>query len=437
MRAQYYAREIFVWISRGLIGWFAAAMIACVPGTPARSTPASSPFVPDAAAATNEARPLRVPTRTPIATTGAITLTLWTTEEFAPGDTPSGKILKTYFDGFATANPKIAVEPVLKKAAGKGGILDFLLTTQAVAPALLPDLVVLDLAEVPLAAEPGILQSFDGWLPPEIGAEHFAVANRAARFQNQWIALPFALDAQHVVYNKNIVKKPPKTWDDFYRQKQQILLPLANDDAFLSQYASIAAFDENAAKVDWATTTLVLNFIKRSRDLGLLYDASLNAKSTEELWSPFEAGQVTLTQIPASRFLAEQWRLPHAGFAALPTRDGKPATVATGWALAVVTKDPARQAAATRFIQWLTQNERIAPWLRAARRLPASRAMLPPIVDDVEYAAFLREQLDQAVYLPRTPANLKLADAWRAAMANVWKAQVTPEDAARAVVATK
>ncbi len=437
MRAQDYAREICVWISRWLVGWFAAAMIACAPSTPAALTPAANPVVPDLASATNEARPLRVPTRTPIATTGAITLTLWTTEDFAPGNTPSGKILKTYFDAFATANPNLSIEPVLKKAAGKGGLLDFLLTTQAVAPALLPDLVVLELADVPLAAEPGILQSFDGWLPPEIGADHFAVANRAARFQNQWIAIPFALDAQHLVYNKNVVKKPPKTWDDFYRQKQQILLPLANDDAFLVQYASIAPFDENPAKVDWATTTLVLNFIKRSRDLGLLYDASLNAKSVEELWTPFEAGQVTLAQIPASRFLNEQWRLPQAGFTALPTRDGKPATVVNGWALALVTKDPARQAAATRFIQWLTQNERMAPWLRAARRLPPSRALLPLIVEDAEYAAFLREELDHAVYLPRTPANLRLAEAWRAAMANVWKAQVTPEDAARIVVGTK
>lgn len=372
-----------------------------------------------------------------MAMTDAITLTLWTTEDFAPSNTPSGKILKTYFDAFAAAHPNLSIEPVLKKASGKGGILDFLLTTQAVAPALLPDLVVLDLAELPLAAEPGILQSFDGWLPPEIGADYFAVANRAARFQNQWIAIPFALDAQHLIYNKNIVKKPPKTWDDFYRQKQQILLPLANDEAFLVQYASIAPFDENPAKVDWATTTLVLNFIKRSRDLGLLYDSSLNAKSAEELWSPFEAGQVTLAQISTSRFLAEQWRLPQASFAALPTRDGKPATVVNGWAFALVTKDPARQAAATRLIQWLAQNERIAPWLRAARRLPASRALLPIIVDDAEYAAFLREELDHAVYLPRTPANLKLADAWRTAMANVWKAQVTPEDAARTVVGTK
>ena len=42
-----------------------------------------------------------VPTRTPITMTSAITLTLWTTEDLAPGTTPAGRVLKNQFDAFS------------------------------------------------------------------------------------------------------------------------------------------------------------------------------------------------------------------------------------------------------------------------------------------------------------------------------------------------
>jgi ABC-type glycerol-3-phosphate transport system substrate-binding protein len=421
-----------------LIGLSIVALVACAPSSPAQSvtpTPATS----SSAAAPPETRSseTRVPTRTPITTTTAITLTLWTTEDLAPGNSPAGRILRNQFDAFTAAHPNIYIEPVLKRPYGKGGVLDFVLTTHAVVPAQLPDLVALDISEIPLAAEPGILQSLDGWLPPELSGDFFPFAYRAARYQNQWVAIPFAVDAQHLVYNKTVVKKPPRTWDDLYRQKQQIILPLGGDDAFLVQYSAIAPLNDNPAPLDWASVTLVLNFVKRTRDLGLLNDAALNAKNVEELWAPFAAGQIPLAQVSVSRFLAEQAKSPNAQFAPLPTRDGKTATMASGWAFAIITKDPARQTAAARFIHWITQGQRLAPWLRAAQRLPAVRSAMPLAVEEIEYAAFLRDALENAVYLPRTPAYARASAAWRAAIANVWKGQLTPEDAARAVTGTK
>jgi len=432
-------RVVACW-SVGLIG---AWLIACAPAVPESPTPpAPAPAItlsvppPPSPAVLTPTR--SAPTRTPIAPASAITLTLWTTEDLAPGTTQSGKVLKNQFDAFTAANPNIHIDIVLKQPYGKGGVLDFLLTTSAVVPAQLPDFVTLDIAEVPLAAEAGILQPLDMWLPGDLKNDFFPFALRAAQYQNQWIALPFVTDAQHLVYNKAAFKKAPATWDECVKQKATLLLPLGGDDAFVLQYLALAATGDGVLPppTDANGIAQILSFFKRAHDLNLLSDAAINLKSVEEDWPPFAAGQVALAQVSASRYLTERDKVANTGFAAVPTRDGKTATVATGWAFALVTTDPARQAAATRFMQWLVQGERLAPWLRAAKRLPATRTAMILAVDPPEYALFLRDTMEHAAYWsPAAPRDAKIANAWRAAMAAVWKGNSTPEEAARSIVA--
>jgi ABC-type glycerol-3-phosphate transport system substrate-binding protein len=429
-------RRWAAWVARWIAGLVGASLIACAASAPAPpSTPTASPSAAALPTLSARATTTRVsPTRAPITTTRALTLTVWTTEDLAASASPAGRVLSSQSDAFTAANPNLRVQVVLKKPSGKGGLLDFLLTTHAVVPALLPDLITLDLTEVPLAGDVGALQPLNGWLPAELNDDFFPFAAQAAHYQNQWLAVPFSADVQHLVYNKTALKKPPQTWDDFLKQKTPLLLPLGGDDAFLAQYVALAPLS-TAAPLDWTTTTLVLNFFKRAHDLGLLNDAGLNLKNADAAWAPFAAAQVAMAQVAASRYLAERARLPNALYAPLPTRDGKTATLASGWAFAITTTDPTRQAAAARFVQWLAQGEHLAPWLRAAHRLPATRSALPLTIDPPEYAAFLRDELEHATYASGAAYSAKASDAWRAGIANVWKGQATPEDAARAIVA--
>ncbi|MEW5719091.1 MAG: extracellular solute-binding protein [Chloroflexota bacterium] len=430
-------------IARGMASLIGALLIACAGGanespTPTSPTPAITLSAPTSAAPATVTPPRTVPTRTPIAPTSALTLTLWTTEDLAPGATPAGRVLKNQFDAFTAANPNIHFDIVLKKAYGKGGLLDFLLTTSAVVPAQLPDFVTLDIAETPLAAEAGILQPLDVWLPNDLKNDFFPFAFRAAHYQNQWIALPFAADAQHLVFNKTTIKKVPATWDECIKQKTTLLLPLGGDDAYVLQYLALAPSSDGFLPLptDANGIAQTLSFFKRARDLNLLPETAINLKSVEEDWPPFAAGQVALAQVSASRYLAERDKMPNAGFAVVPTRDGKTATVASGWAFALTTNDPQRQAAATRFMQWLVQGARLAPWLRAAKRLPATRATMILAVDPPEYALFLRDTLERAAYWsPAAARDAKIAQAWRNAIAVVWKGNSTPEEAARSIVA--
>lgn len=416
---------------------------ACTASAPASSTPTlSTPADPARVTVVPTDRAgaavTRIPsTRTPIRSTNAITLTLWTTEDFAPSATPAGRILRSQFDAFTAANPNIKIEVVLKKPYGKGGMLDFLTTTSAVVPEHLPDLLTIDMAQVPQAMDTGTLQPLDGWLPAELNNDLFPFAVQAAHYKKQWIAVPFVTDVQHLVFNKTRIKRAPTTWDEFLKQKSALLLPVGGDDAFLLQYLSLVPPNDDSQLVfDQAATAQVLNFFKRSRDANLMPDSASGLKSADEVWTPFAANPSALAQVSASRYLTEREKQPNLTYAPLPTREGKVTMIATGWAFAVTATDTNHQAAATRFVQWLVQSDRLAPWLLAAHRLPASRTTLNQAINPPDYAAFLRDGLEHAVYLPlATPRESKLLEAWRVATLAVWKGQTTPEDAAQNVAA--
>ncbi len=387
------------------------------------------------------ARATRVPpTSTPISSSGTITLTLWTVEDVAPGASPAGRILRNQIDAFTAANPNIQVEVSPKKPYGKGGMLDFLTTTQAVLPARLPDLVVLDISEVPLAADAGLLQSFDKLLPADASSDFFPFAAQAAKVQDRWLSVPFAASIEHLVYNKSVVRKPPQTWDDFTKQKSGMLLPLGGDDAFLIQYYALGAAIPTTSvqpSIDAGATTLALDFIKRSRDLGLMPDAAINLKTVDEVWSAFAAGQAPMAQVSSLRYLTDRARIPNAQYAAIPTRDGRLMTLANGWAFCLVTPDSVRQASAIRFIQWIVQGERLAPWLRAAHMLPATRTTATLAIDPPDYATFVRDEMERAVALPAPALYSRQSDAWRAAVSSIWKGQMTPDEAARLAATVK
>lgn len=416
----------------------AFAVTACgikLPALP--SSIKSTPTVAESETAAPMTSTLPIATRaapvTPIKPSSSVTLTLWTTEDLAPGSSAAGKILRNQFDAFTAANPNIHIETILKKPYGRGGMLDFLTTSSEVVPSLLPDLAALDISEIPQAASAGVLQPLDPLVSSDVKGDFFPFAYQASMYRGKWIAVPFTADIEHLIYNKNIVKRVPPTWDDFLKQRSTLLLPLAGDDAFLVQYLGLAPlFDANdQLTFDVNAASQVLSFFKRAHDLALISDSSVELTNSDSAWPAFAAGRVAMIQGSASSYLAQRDKLQNALYAAMPTRDGKIAAVASGWAYVVVTDDPARQAAVAQFIQWIVQGEHLAPWLRAANRLPASRSTLALAVEPVEYATFLRDQMENASYLPPTAAYGKASDAWRAAMAAVLKGQTTPEEAAR------
>lgn len=384
--------------------------------------------------------PTSAPTFAPapaLTKTQIITLTVWTTEELSPIAARGGRAFKNQVDAFTRAQPNLRVEFVLKKASGKGGMLDFLVNTHAVAPQLLPDLIVLDSRELDAAAQTGLLQPLDDDFPAGVYADLFPPAQKIARVEGAWLALPIFLEAEHLVYNMARVKKPPLTWNDVISNSATFLFPTDGEDGFLAQYLALggALQDVNANPTLNADATIqVLTFYRRARDANAIPDSALAIKTVDEAWSLFAAGQGAMAQVSASQFLAERDKVPNANFAPLPTRDGQVTTLAYAWTYAMVTTDPARQRATVEFLQWLTASPRLAEWANAARKIPARRTAFASALDAGDYADFLRTLFEHANVQPTASQLARVSPAFRTAVLSVLRGQGTPIEAANRAV---
>ncbi len=408
-------------------------------GTPAIAAPtaAATPVAPRAA---TQPSPGRTPMPPPTSVGGSqvITLTLWTIEALAPNEeTPAGQLLAQQLASFNQAHPGVAVRYVLKQPYGRAGVLQFLRSTKKVVPSALPDLVVMDAAEVAQAAQDGLLQPLDPLLSRDLANDLFPFAWNMGHVGEDWVAVPFAADLEHLVYNLNKTPEPPVSWTDVLSSTVAYLFPAAGHDgrannAVLIQYLALGARLTNESgqpALNREALTEVLSFYNQARELGVIPDLTLEMHTPAECWPYYLAAQVGMTHVTARQFLAERAQLRRSKVAGIPTRDGIPATFATGWAYVITAQDPGRVALAAQLVEWFMAPERLGPWSQTARWLPTRRAALELWPDD-PYKDFLRNSLEMASYLPPMVGYDRLSRAIQRAVQEVLTGVAPPEDAA-------
>jgi len=202
---------------------------------------------PQAATDTPPAQPTAPVTSAPEATPGPsiITLTVWTTEAFSPTQAiTSGQVLAQEVARFEEAHPEVRLHFVLKKPYGKGGILDYLLTTGAVVPGLLPDLAILDVAELGAAVQAEVVQPLDDLLPNDLVTDLYPAMREACTFEGRLYGLQYQADLEHLVYNTGRMTVPPSSWPGVLSNPGPYLFPAGGqsglvNDAFLIQYLAV------------------------------------------------------------------------------------------------------------------------------------------------------------------------------------------------------
>ena len=137
-----------------------------------------------------------------------------------------------------------------------------------------------------------------------------------------------------------------------------------------------------------------------------------------------------MAQVRARDFLSERARLPNAAASAIPTRDGQPAALVSGWTFVILTPDPARRRAAAEFLMWLNEPTFLAEWTKSANLAPAGKSAFAQSVTPSSYAGTLENLLEHAIVAPGFSAQKSYANAWHAAVQAVLNGQLTPDDAA-------
>ena len=349
---------------------FVIFLASCVtsPLTP-NAAPSATPT--GAAASLGTAAPQSLMTAAPAPSQ---TLRLWLPPQFAPStETAHGKILSAQIAEFESLE-KWKVEARIKKANGQGGLIHALQASLAAAPGIAPDVIVLD-SQMLITVMPSLQP-----ISLNDASDFYPFALQAVRVKDQFVALPFAADTIGFVYNTNINTKPPATWNDFKRENGPLWLPLGDPAATitLQQYAALGGtmIDANGKPfLDAAVLADVLSNYQTMQSNGVLATGSIKALDASETWTAYREGRARLAAVALSNYLTERARVAATAFTVLPTRTGNRLAFATQWSYAIITTDPARRAAASELIHFLTTPERLGAWTYAANVLPTRKAV--------------------------------------------------------------
>ncbi|MGD8627041.1 MAG: extracellular solute-binding protein [Anaerolineae bacterium] len=375
---------------------------------------------------------------------GIVTLTMWTTERFSPTQAiTSGQIVAQQVEEFEAAHQDTRLAFVLKKPYGKGGVLDYLLTTGAVVPELMPDLAILDVDELGTAVQSGLVQPLDGLIAPDLVGDLYPFARAAATFDDQLMGLQFETDMEHLVYNAGQLTVPPRSWPGVLSNPGTYVFAAGGqgglvNDSFLIQYLAVWSWPGTASPdgpfLDENSLTAVLQYYQDGVTRGVFPPDVLDYHSTEDCWQAYQAGEADLAQVSAHRYLLEREALEGTVAAPIPAINGAASAIGDGWVLVLVATEPSRQSLAAEFMARLMAPQINAAWSRATGYLPTRQAALADVIEADSYYRFADEQLERAQPRPRLSNYAQLAAALQRAVEDVVSGAATPEEAAARVV---
>ncbi|MCL6431897.1 MAG: extracellular solute-binding protein [Anaerolineae bacterium] len=372
------------------------------------------------------------------------TLTIWGPDFRAPLDeSPGGAEFRAQLQAFEAAHPGWRVEYVRKKPYGQGGIVHFLKATHAVAPELLPDLVLVDMSELGLLADASLLQPLDSLLGAEITSDLMGFAREAGEVDGKLLALQDEAELRFLAYNSALIAEPPSTWAEVLATRSSYLMPIgategAVRDAFLPQYLAVGGKlvdREGQPYLDAALVKAVLEVYQSARDAGLLLASGLDLKDASDCWPVYLASRVAMTNVSSWDYGRERTsRLATTRVGPLPTLSGNPISVSSGWGWALISTRPERQKVAAELLQALLRPEAMAARCRLTYQLPTRRSALRLAIGDTAYLEFLERLIEVTVPQPREPAYGLAIKALGPAIESVARGEMTPEAAAAQAV---
>ena len=371
-----------------------------------------------------------------------VTIELWLPEVLDPyGESPGADLLAQQLDDFSEAYPDVQVEVIVKKAQGRGGLLDFLRTARDAAPSVLPDLVVLDTAGLGTAARSGLIQPLDDLLSPAEMADRFPFATELGTIDGQALGFVIGADMQHLAYRTALFESPPISWTQVITPPVPFLFPVRGsgqqvNDVTLIQYLAAGGKLTDESGQPWLDEDVmvsVFDFYSACIGTGTISPTAILTITDAGLaWEQFQAGVGEIAVVPASRYWLEADETVAAG--PIPTRDGQPLSIARGWVIAMVTDDPERKSLAMLLLDWLIAPDHNGQWTQVAGYLPGTQGALR--IWDVPNTdrAVLRSVLEAAVPVPQPEVMAAVGPAMQEGLDALLRRRATPQEAAAAAI---
>ena len=248
------------------------------------------------------------------------------------------------FEASAAANTHVEVVP--KAQYGSGGVVDMLLATQAAVPDRLPDLAVVDVTQIAQLMDSDLLRPVDD-LAESAAASLPPALRQAVSMDDRTFGVPFEADILILAYNSSQMETPPATWQDLIADGHTLALPLRDGDgsaanAFLLQYSAAGgSWAGTPPDLDAALMATLLQSYLDAATAGTIPAKMLAAGNSQECWTWYLEGNADMCVVEAHRYALDRANPAAGAFAAVPTRDGDPATVAQAWAWVITAADTA------------------------------------------------------------------------------------------------
>ena len=369
------------------------------------------------------------------ATVSDTPLTLWVPPFFSiDTENRADAVLAAALAEFAPTDSGVSVTLVPKAERGAAGLLAYLLTSQQSAPALLPDIVLLNSHDLLRAASAGIV-------PPLTEQERHPFAGIApalltsAEVDGLRYGLPFVADLDHLVYQKKRVLLPPIRLTDILAQDQQLLFAGGAVDEHSQSFAWTlyltggGGVDDQMRLTSPHAMAAAFDFLRVGRERGLIPDTALTLSSAQAVWTFFANGDAEMAVVPASLYYNQQGEVGDIGFAPLPSLDGRPRSVITTWSFAVITQAPERRQQALRLLREMFEPQLHGEWSWSARQLPTQPEALTYWDTSDPYTLFLKEMLTNSVSTPTSSALGELTRAVQQAQRMLLAGEISTQGA--------
>lgn len=347
-------------------------------------------------------------------------LTLWVPPEMDPALNSVASILfSNRLDDFSAANGGIEIDVRVKAASGAGGLLDALSATSAAAPAALPDVIVLSRPDLESAALKGLIFPMDGMSSSPDDPDWYSFTREMALIQGSAYGLPFAADAQVLVYRIGTLPVIPSTWSELFELNSldepddetledfdQIILAFAteHDQALFPMTLYLAeggAVKDSQRRplLEIEPLTEVFNLLAEGVAAGVFPDWLNQYQTSGQVWTAFKEGQVDFAVTWLSNILVEK----PEGVDFVPLFPGSERSISqgTGMSFALATPEEHRQPLAVALAEFLVQADYLADWTKEAGYIPPRPSSLEGWEDQS-----LRTKVSQVALMTRLrPSN--------------------------------
>lgn len=406
----------------------------------------SEPVIPEQATPVTIVDPQLTPLLEtfPTATPQAIELKVWIPPMIGARTEEGAQVLADQLQDFNGKHLDVTVKVEQKQARGAGGILSYLRTGRSVAPGLLPDVIILPTDLLPTAGNENLIVPLDDEVDSIDMEALFPAAQQLAQPQENILGYPFALSGlPHLVYNSNVLTSTlPLTWERLISDPERNLVMPAggSDGAVLAMQFYLDAGgqvenEDGQPLLELDALTVALNALQEGRDSNFIVPQSSSVSTEDQAWQIFLGGGASIVRTTSDHFLGANTAGLPIEYTVTPGIDRPLTPLTSGWAWAISTSDPARQALANELILDLIAAPNLSTWSQESDILPARRDALAAWSGDGAYTGFIQQELERADPMPVSSSSRLLTVLGDAAFQVVSGAKTADEAAEDALAA--